>query len=297
MDYTERFVTADDGTHLYCVIAGKGPQTTLAPNGIPIVEDFAPRLAGRTLVFYDVRNRGRSDAVTDREVLERGIENDVDDIDAVRRQYQSTSVELIAHSYVAVAAVLYAVRKPDCVSRVVLLGPPPPEPATTYPSNLTFDDGTLGDVFGALASLEKERAVLTAEEFCRRFWMVLRRIYVTDSADAGRIRWGRCDLANERGARRYWIEHLMPSLQRAVLTRDVLAHARVPVLVIHGTKDRSAPYGAGRDWALRLPDARLVTVEGAGHAPWIESPGLVFESIETFLGGRWPTRSEKVTTL
>jgi pimeloyl-ACP methyl ester carboxylesterase len=53
----------------------------------------------------------------------------------------------------------------------------------------------------------------------------------------------------------------------------------MPVLVVHGTKDRSAPYGGGRDWAAMLPNARLVTVTNAGHVPWIEKPGEVFDTL------------------
>jgi pimeloyl-ACP methyl ester carboxylesterase len=37
-----------------------------------------------------------------------------------------------------------------------------------------------------------------------------------------------------------------------------------------------------------LPDARLVTVENAGHMPWIESPVEVLGAIERFLTGQEP---------
>ena len=70
-----------------------------------------------------------------------------------------------------------------------------------------------------------------------------------------------------------------------------------PVLIVHGTRDRSAPYGGGREWALLLPDARLVTVEDSAHAPWIEAPDLVFDSLNTFLDGAWPEAAERVTVL
>ena len=46
-----------------------------------------------------------------------------------------------------------------------------------------------------------------------------------------------------------------------------------------------------------LPNARLVSVEKAGHAPWVEAPDLVFDSIKTFLGGVWPEAAQKVTSL
>jgi pimeloyl-ACP methyl ester carboxylesterase len=39
----------------------------------------------------------------------------------------------------------------------------------------------------------------------------------------------------------------------------------MPVLTIHGTKDRNAPYGSGREWAFNLPNARLLTIKGGAH--------------------------------
>jgi hypothetical protein len=39
-----------------------------------------------------------------------------------------------------------------------------------------------------------------------------------------------------------------------------------------------------------------VTVENAGHAPWIEAPELVFGSIKAFLHGAWPEAAEQVTS-
>jgi pimeloyl-ACP methyl ester carboxylesterase len=42
--------------------------------------------------------------------------------------------------------------------------------------------------------------------------------------------------------------------------------------------------GLGGDSA----DARLVTIQDGGHAPWIEAPDRVFQSIDAFLGGERP---------
>jgi pimeloyl-ACP methyl ester carboxylesterase len=43
---------------------------------------------------------------------------------------------------------------------------------------------------------------------------------------------------------------------------------------------------------MLLGEARLVTVEGGGHAPWIEAPDLVLGAIATFLDGEWPQAAE-----
>jgi pimeloyl-ACP methyl ester carboxylesterase len=80
-------------------------------------------------------------------------------------------------------------------------------------------------------------------------------------------------------------------------TNANIAKATAPVLAIHGRKDRSSSYGGGRDWALKLPNARLVTVDNAAHAPWIEDPDTVFGALGAFLGGAWPETAEKVESL
>ena len=70
-----------------------------------------------------------------------------------------------------------------------------------------------------------------------------------------------------------------------------------PVLILHGAKDRAAPYGGAREWSAQLPDARLLTLPQAGHALWIEAPEKVLGAIKTFLEGSWPPGAEKVESV
>lgn len=164
-------------------------------------------------------------------------------------------------------------------------GPIGPFHGKTYPPHLTGADEVLRATFATLGALQKERDRGDPEERCRRFWSVLRTIFVTDPANAHRIDWGRCELPNERNFMPYWIKHLMPSIRALGLTAGELAAVRTPVLTIHGTRDRSTPYGGSLDWMALLPNARLVTIENGGHAPWIEAPDAVFGAISAFLGG------------
>jgi pimeloyl-ACP methyl ester carboxylesterase len=170
-------------------------------------------------------------------------------------------------------------------------------PDKEYPARLTGTDSVAVEVFARLNELRKERDAYAPEEFCRKFWSVLRLLYVVDPADAPRADWGRCELPNERNFMRYWTEALLPSIQALRLAPEDWARIETPVLTIHGTKDRSVPYGAGRDWALTLPNARLLTVADAGHLPWIEAPDTVLDAIRTFLDGAWPDAAVKVDRL
>jgi pimeloyl-ACP methyl ester carboxylesterase len=73
-------------------------------------------------------------------------------------------------------------------------------------------------------------------------------------------------------------------MSRFDLTPADVEALRHPVLTIHGTKDRNAPYGAGREWARNLPNARLLTAEGAAHQVWVDRPEVLAQ-IREFLEG------------
>jgi pimeloyl-ACP methyl ester carboxylesterase len=297
MSQAEGRVVMPDGVGLYYRVIRGGPGALLVPNGFHLLDDFAALAERRTLVFYDVRNRGRSDAVADPTLLRRGLHQDADDLDVVRRHLGLEQVDVLTHSYAGWIAVLYAARHGRHAGRLVLLGPSEPRAGKVYPAHLTGADDTLRATLARIGELQKERETLAAEEFCRRFWSILRVIYVTDPAQAHRVDWNRCELPNERNAWRYWNEHLLPSLRGLDPAAEGVAGLRTPVLIVHGTRDRSAPYGGAREWAMLLPHARLLAVPDAGHAPWVESPAAVFAAIGAFLDGAWPEAAERVRAL
>ena len=285
MEPVDTHVTTDDGVRLFAQTFGAGSPTVVIPNGILLLKDFGPIAKDWTVIAYDPRNRGRSATITDPSQLSRGILNDVDDLDAVRRHFGLEAFSLFGHSYIGLMVILYARAFPAGLERVVQIGPVGPFHGKAYPPHLTGDDEVLRHTLAAVAALQKEPDSGDPEERCRRFWSVLRTIFVTDPANAHRIDWGRCDLPNERNFMPYWMKHIMPSIHALGLKAGDFAAVRTPVVTIHGTRDRSAPYGGSLDWMALLPNARLVTIENGGHAPWIEAPDTVFGAIKAFLGG------------
>lgn len=115
---------------------------------------------------------------------------------------------------------------------------------------------------------------------------------VGDPAHAERLE-SRCDLPNEWPTRLvfHMQHHYRRSMLHSVVTAAELASLQTPVLTIHGTQDRNAPYGGGREWAASLPRARLLTLEGVAHATHAEVDLLSI--LETFLSGTWPEGSER----
>jgi pimeloyl-ACP methyl ester carboxylesterase len=291
------YVTTSDGVRLFYRRFGSGANAVIIPNAVHMVDSFKHLAGNRTLIFFDLRNRGGSDPVGDKSKLNRGVHHDVDDIDAIRRHFGIDQVDVIGHSYVGLTVILYAMKYAAHVRRVVQIGPIQRHAATQYPAHLTGADATLAAFMGKVAQLQMQPPPEDPREGCRKFWELMRELYVFNPADAAKIHWSPCDYPNEVGFLRHWLENLLPSIQAIELTGDDLSKVKTPVLTIHGTRDRQAPYGSGREWAMMLPDARLLTVENAAHVPWIEAPELVFGSIETFLEGGWPTGAEQVQSL
>jgi len=64
-----------------------------------------------------------------------------------------------------------------------------------------------------------------------------------------------------------------------------LAEIKVPTLLLYGAEDRLTPLALGREMAARIPGARLVTIEAAGHLPNIERPEAFNAAVLGFLRG------------
>ncbi len=72
----------------------------------------------------------------------------------------------------------------------------------------------------------------------------------------------------------------------ASLSTDVSRAAdalRMPVLVIAGAEDMIAPVAAQRDLVARMPDARLLVLDGVGHLIHYERPAEAADAIRSFL--------------
>jgi proline iminopeptidase len=58
-----------------------------------------------------------------------------------------------------------------------------------------------------------------------------------------------------------------------------------PVLAIHGTDDH-IPLEAVQETIALLPDGELRILEGTGHFPWLEQPGVVHDAVVDFRASR-----------
>jgi pimeloyl-ACP methyl ester carboxylesterase len=287
------WVVMPDGIRLRYDAVGSGPHVVLIPHGFELRADLE-RLASddRTLVFYDARNRGRSDSVEDSTRI--SIDADVADVEALRVALGAEKVSLVGYSVYGLVTALYTIEHPNRVRRLVQVGPVPiafdPERYPTAPS--VVDSAARARI----AQLESQGMPADRPEaFCRQRWEVTKVDLVGDPAAVARLRPPDCTLRNE-----WWpnfqrhLRHHFGSVLRVELDRERIRATPVPVLTIHGTLDRNAAYAGGREWAATFPMARLLTIEGAAHRSWVDDPDGVLGAIDAFLDGEWPEGVEEV---
>jgi 2-hydroxy-6-oxonona-2,4-dienedioate hydrolase len=88
-------------------------------------------------------------------------------------------------------------------------------------------------------------------------------------------------LLNERGGARAMVK-LSKTARRDNMTDD-LGDIHCPTLLIWGRQDIVTPPSAGQGFTELMPDAKIVWLDGCGHAPMLEAPVPFAESVTGFL--------------
>jgi len=295
----EGYVVASDGVRLFYQIIGTGGDTIVVLHGGPgfsmgyLAADLEPLAARQVLLFYDQRGTGRSTLVTDSASLD--AQRFADDLEAVRGEFGLQRLTILAHSWGAAVAALYAMRYPGRVRRLLIVDGI--SITRTYHErglqslNARRDSATQRRLreLGAARLANPGDAVA-----CRAYFNLWFLATFADSAAARRSRGDFCAGTPEA------LGNKIKSVDRFTLPslgewdwRPALRAVTAPALVIRGAADH-VPLESAREWAAALPNGRFLLLEGSGHFPYLEVPERFFAAVETFLQGRWPAQAEVV---
>jgi proline iminopeptidase len=254
----------------YAIQGSEGP-SLVVPNGSWVAAPLRPLGAGRRLVSYDLRGRGRSSPVEDRSRL--GVGFDVADLEALRRHLELDRPAVLWHSY--------------CSSRLVLVGAFAARRVPWHDTEMP----TLGEMIRPpgstrLGALRAGRVHRSDPRTYAREWMrhYLLPQQVARKENVDLVPLDACDLPNEFPERWIpdWLERVYPSLGDWDW-RPRLPALDVPVLLAWGESDRG-PREVEEEWLSGLPRGELLAVPDAGHWPFCENPGAFFPAVERFLG-------------
>jgi proline iminopeptidase len=291
------YVNGADGVRLFYRFQGQGPDTVVVLHGgpslglaylAPDLEDLGREL---TLLHYDQRGVGRSTLPPGGADLAVG--RHVADLEALRRHFGLDRLVLLGHSWGAMLAAHYAATHPERVARMLFIDPMVPA-ATPYMAQATARARLLMEE--RLDEAQRVRLDSLAlswaeaedpEAHCRAGFGILMRLYFADAGGAERTRGNFCEGSAPALRTR-------PAVDASILgalgnwdVRPLLSRIDVPVLIVHGGES-AIPPEAMHAWADALPDARLLTVAGAGHYLHVDRPEVFFPVALEFLGDRPP---------
>jgi pimeloyl-ACP methyl ester carboxylesterase len=269
-----RYVRSGDASIAYQVV-GEGPPDLLFVSGFvshleliweePTVARFFDGLASFSrLILFDKRGLGLSDRTGGAPTLEQVA----DDALAVLDAAASESAAVFAISEGGPAAIVLAATYPERVSRLILYG--------TWPRIVRSPDYPLG------FTLEQLRA--TRDHFADRWGdpVAVNAFLPSMVDDQAFVDWWARLL--RLGTSPSGIVDLM-SVYEEIDVRPALPLIQQPTLVLHRESDRLIPLAIGRFLAVRIPDCRLVELEGADHLAFAGDQAALLSEIEEFMTG------------
>lgn len=282
---TEGYIEARDSTRIFYTAAGAGDDVLIAPVRLYLEPHLLDGLAvNRRVIFYDPRNRGRSDAASLDNV---SLDHQVNDLEDLRAALGIEKMALLGFSGPAMEITVYAMRHPERVSRMVMMAPVPPAASIMQQAGDAREDMVDEAALDALISQADAGEFDAApEDYCRRINALLdpsnlaNPDFVSEVPDV-------CIYENE------WPGNLWPYFGALLPSfgdydwREDLHELDVPRLVIHGRED-GIPLAGAEAWVRGYDNARLIVLSPAGHFVFIEQKKKVIESINTFLSGEWP---------
>ncbi len=272
-----RFCTSADGVSLAYAMEGEGPPLVKAGNWMthldyerqsPVWRHWVRELSrGNTLVRYDERGCGLSDRQFDGSPT---LDSSIADLAAVVDAAGIERAAILGISGGGPAAIEYAARNPERVSRLVLYG--------------TYARGRYRRGEGAT---EQSRLL---NDLIRVGWggavPAFRQLFSSffiPSAGEEQKRW--YDDMQQASSTGEMAAQLWQSRAEIEIS-DTARRVTQPALVLHARQDQAVPYEEGRRLASLLPDARLVTLEGNNHILQEGEPAWAsfLSEVRTFLG-------------
>lgn len=250
-----RFCRSADGTGIAYAVAGEGPPIVKIANWMTHLELDAQGpiwrhwlrafTSGRRLLRYDARGNGLSDR---RVTL--SFEQEIADLEAVIDAAGFDRFDLLAISQGTSVAVAYAVRHPERVRRLVLLG--------------GFAVGWA--VFRDTEQIARREAMLT---LTRDGWdgdnPAFRQMFTSLFLPDGTPEEQRWFTEVQRSATTAEVAQAFQRHGSTIDVRALLPKISVPTLVAHCRDDAMVPFAAGEAIARAIPGARFLALEGRNH--------------------------------
>lgn len=271
-----------DGTRLAYRRRGQGRPLICLPGGPMQASSYLGDLGGLSahgqMVLLDLRGTGSSAIPAD--PASYRCDRQVDDVEALRLHLGLDEVDLVGHSAGAAIAVLYAIRHPDRVRRLVLINPSPRVVGieVTASDRRKAAEGRreepwFPDAFAALERILAGTATAADGDAITPFmygrWDAATQAYSVAS-DSQR---------NDQAAATYYSAGT-PSPD---VVRSGLTHVKAPVLLVTGEYDIQLPPPCAAEYAKLFQHADVTVLPRGGHFAWKDAPERLGRALTSFL--------------
>lgn len=303
---SEGYISTPDGVRLFYKIVGSGSETLVAVHGGPgnsltsIEPDLEPLAKNRRVIYYDQRGNGRSDLIKDREKL--SINKHIEDLETVRKFFNLDKMTLLGNSWGGLLVSYYAIAHPDKIERMILHSPAEPTQDLMFKAvdeiQSRIDqryDRAQRDRFRVVSNPQTWLKADDPRAVCQEFFRMIFPVYVSKEESVKLLKGDVCSGSEDAVRNQQFVNQQIWRTLGSWNLLPSLGVVKTPVLVIHGAAD-PIPVESAEAWASAMPNARLLVINGAGHIPQIEQPGIFFKAVETFLEGSFPADAKQTQT-
>jgi class 3 adenylate cyclase/pimeloyl-ACP methyl ester carboxylesterase len=269
------FVSSADGTRIAYAVSGEGPAIVHVLGWATHVERglnspaYNPSIAHFAERFQYVRYDGRGSGLSDRAPADFSLEARVADLEAVIDGLGLDRVVLFALSAGGFPSLVYTVRHPEKVRRLVLIATAASAPSVKKAQPLW---NSIPDMIRGGWGADDSSAI-----------GVFTSLIIPDASPLQQ------DIMNEMFSTAMTGEDAARFLEVLINGEDqssLLSQIAVPTLVIHARGDRLVPFEAGgRELAAGIPGAKLVVLETDNHGfgPTDPTYGEYLQALDDFL--------------
>lgn len=272
-----------NGNGIFCRMIGKGEPIIVLHGGPGLGHDYmlkqyAQLAENYKLIFFDQRGCGLSDEFKNNEKVT--VDDMVEDIEGVRKEFNAGKIYLAGSSWGAILAIKYTIKYPDNVKRLLLMEPAPG--STEYlPAFLKSMRERLNDSDKAeVKKLESDPNVLTDAEIYKKALKIRYKAYYydVDKYDPKSL-----DYMDSLRVKKDIESSNMfnPYLGNFNLYED-MKKIKCPLLIIHGDYD-PIPTESVEKMKEYAKQAELHIIKNCGHFVFIEKEKEYFDLIKEFL--------------
>lgn len=272
---TQKCIIEANGIRFWVEAEGQGTALVLVHGGPGIDHRvFHPEMSrlaqGRQLIYYDLRGHYMSSEPAD--PTEYGLEQDAQDLDALRQALALRQIDVLGFSYGGAVALKYASLFPEHLSHLIVCSTP--VGMTIEESKRHASAHPLSQVIAQAKTQQERRELFWRLYFhkplrpeCRRYQELVHQAY--DTHKNRRLLTGY--EANNK-LQREW-DCLMQELP----------HIEVPVLFVFGRHDYLISIERAQRWITRLKRAKMAIFEESCHHPFIDEPVDFARQMNAFL--------------